>query len=72
MSRADLLAEVRTRLDLAEADVGRLRLRFRALPADHPERSVLLRQLEVSAAVAGALGALLELVGPESEKSVSR
>jgi hypothetical protein len=56
-------------LDLTEAEVERMRLRFRELPANHPKRGDLLRQLEVAAAVAGELTSLLELVGPEAERS---
>jgi hypothetical protein len=59
LSRADLLSEIQTRLDLTESDVERMRRRFRSLPSDHPERGALLRQLEIAAAVAGELESLL-------------
>lgn len=66
MSRADLLSEIQTRLDLTEAEVERMRRRFRSLPPAHPERGTLLRQLEIAAAVAGELGSLLGLVGRDA------
>ena len=59
MSRADLLGEIQTRLDLTESDVERMRRRFRSLSPDHPERGALLRQLEIAAAVAGEPESLL-------------
>ena len=59
MSRADLLSEIQTRLKMTESDVERMRLRFRSLPVDHPERIALLRQLEIAAAVAGEPESLL-------------
>jgi hypothetical protein len=55
--------EIRTRLEMTESDVGRMRVRFRSLPPDHPERGALLRQLEIAAAVAGELESLLGLGG---------
>ena len=63
MSRADLLSEIQTRLDLTESDVERMRLRFRSLSPDHPERGALLRQLEIAAAVAGELESVDALGG---------
>ena len=63
LSRADLLSEIQTRLDLTESDVERMRRRFRSLSPDHPERGALLRQLEIAAAVAGELESLAALGG---------
>jgi len=40
-----------------------MRLRFRSLSPDHPERGALLRQLEIAAAVAGELESLAALGG---------
>ena len=64
-----IFSEIRTRLEMTEANVEWMRRRFRSLPADHPDRGVLLRQLEISAAVAGELESLLSLVGPGSARS---
>jgi hypothetical protein len=61
--------EIRTRLAMTEADVERMRRRFRSLPADHPDRSALLRQLEIAAAVAAELESLLSLEGHGSARS---
>jgi hypothetical protein len=61
--------EIRARLSLTEAESERMRRQFRSLPADHPDRGVLLRQLECSAAVCAELESLLSLVGPGSERS---
>jgi hypothetical protein len=69
LSRADLLSEIQTRLDLTEAESERNLRRFRSLPVDHPERIALLRQLEIAAAVAGELESLLSLVGPGLARS---
>jgi hypothetical protein len=66
---ATIFAEIATRLEMTEADVKRMRLRFRELPVDHPKRGDLLRQLEISAAVAGELESLLDLAGPDAAKS---
>jgi hypothetical protein len=54
---------------MTEANVERMRRRFRSLPADHPERGALLRQLEIAAAVAGELESLLDLVGRDAARS---
>jgi hypothetical protein len=54
-------AEIQAGLDLTESEVERMRRQFRSLPPDHPERSALLRQLEMAAAVAGELESLLDL-----------
>ena len=62
LSRADLLSEIQTRLDLTESDVERMRRRFRSLSPD-PERGALLRQLEIAASVAGELESLAALGG---------
>ena len=72
LSRADLLSEIQTRLDLTESDVERMRLRFRSLSPDHPERGALLRQLEIAAAVAGELESLLGLGGARSQQTDKR
>ena len=69
LSRADLLGEIQTRLEMTEGHVALLRTRWRALPADHPDRGAVLRQLECAAAVAGELESLLTLVGPGSARS---
>jgi hypothetical protein len=70
LSRADLLGEIQTRLDLTESNVERMRRQFRSLPDDHPDRAVpLLRQLEIAAAVAGELESLLDLVGRDAVRS---
>jgi hypothetical protein len=39
---------------------------------DHPERIVVLRQLEIAAAVAGALESLLGLGGERSQQTEQR
>jgi hypothetical protein len=62
--------KIRTRLEITEANAEWMRRGFRSLPADHPERIVLLRQLEVAAAVAGELESLhLALCGCEGDLS---
>ena len=69
LSRADLLSEIQTRLKMTEAESERMLRQFRSLPVDHPDRGVLVRQLEIAAAVAGELESLLSLVGPGSARS---
>jgi hypothetical protein len=64
-----IFTEIRTRLEMTEAASERMLRQFRSLPADHPDRIALLRQLEISAAVAGELESLLSLVGPGSARS---
>jgi hypothetical protein len=63
LSRADLLGEIQTRLELTESESERMLRQFRSLPIDHPDRIALLRQLEIAAAVAGELESLLGLGG---------
>jgi hypothetical protein len=63
----ELLGEIQARLQLTEAESERLLVRFRSLPADHPERFTLLRQLEISAAVAGELTDLEGLITGRSD-----
>jgi hypothetical protein len=53
-----LCAEIRTRLEMTEAESERMLGQFRSLPVDHPDRGVLLRQLEIAAEVAGELESL--------------
>jgi xanthine/CO dehydrogenase XdhC/CoxF family maturation factor len=50
---------IQTQPDLTEAEVKRMRMRFRSLSPDHRERGALLRQLEIAAAVAGEPESLL-------------
>ena len=64
-----IFSEIRMRLEMTEAKSERMLRQFRSLPVDHPERIVLLRQLECAAAVAGELESLLSLVGPGSARS---
>jgi hypothetical protein len=45
---------------------------FWSLPADHPDRGVLLRQLEIAAAVAGELESRLGLGGERSQQTEKR
>jgi hypothetical protein len=49
-------------LALTEEHVERLRTRWLALPENHPGRPELIRQIEVSAAVAGELLSLQSLI----------
>jgi hypothetical protein len=72
LSRAGLLGEIQTRLTLTDNNVEQMRRRFRALPANHPERIALLRRLEVAAAVAGELESLLGLGGARSQQTEKR
>jgi hypothetical protein len=64
-----IFTEIRTRLEMTEAESERMLLQFRSLPVDHPDRGVLVRQLEIAAAVAGELESPLSLVGPGSARS---
>jgi hypothetical protein len=64
-----LFAQIRTRLEMTESDVERMRRQFGSLPPDHPDRGTLLRQLEIAAAVAGELESLLDLVGRDAVRS---
>jgi hypothetical protein len=63
-----IFAEIQARLDLMEAEVERMRRRFRSLPPDHPDRGALLRQLEIAAAVAGELESALRPAAAELER----
>jgi hypothetical protein len=62
LRRAEFLREIQTRLALTEEHVERLRTRWLALPENHPGRRDLLRQIEISAAVAAELLDLLSLI----------
>jgi hypothetical protein len=64
LSKVGLVGELRTRLTLVESNVEQMRRRFRSLPADHPDRGALLRQLEAAAAVASELESTAELDRP--------
>jgi hypothetical protein len=61
--------EIRTRLEMTEANVERMRRAVPVASGGSPDRRVLLRQLEIAAAVAGELESLLSLVGHGSARS---
>jgi hypothetical protein len=67
LRNTEVLGEIRTRLELTELQVGQMRLRFRNLPTDHPERDRLLRQLEIAAAICAELADLEGLISGRKE-----
>lgn len=59
--KSELENEIEIRLELGEEHVEEMRRRWRALPVGHEARPVLLRQLEVAAAICSELQSLLSL-----------
>jgi hypothetical protein len=65
--KTELLSEIQSRLELTECHVAQLHTRWRALPPDHPERTRLLQEIEISAAICSELQDLEALISGRTD-----